>query len=319
MKTSLMCASAATLCLVAAGCGSAPAPSAPSAPSAPQGVQVATQRSAGPTLAGNRRLARAEARKLLALVPVPAGARRLRSAPVQPMGYPGVTRLADARRSWRLTMPFDQASAWIAAHRPPGLRQTSSGSAGPPAASGYGYAGPDGPAWGSAELDIEVEQAGPDASYLRVDGFVAWLDPVPYRDTATGRRLRVLAAGHCPATDSGIVGVRNPAANLTRTLLPAGPPAAALRCAYYGGNGKPSRLKAQQRLGSAGARKLAAAITRIPVSHEVGAMYHCPADDGSAELVAFAYPGHPDVDVWAEVTGCSAMSNGYIDVSGELP
>jgi hypothetical protein len=314
MKTSLMCASAAALCLLAAACGSA------SAPSAPQGAQVASQRGAGPTLAGNRRLARAEAAKLLTLVPVPAGARRLRSAPVSALSYPGITGQADAERSWRLGMPFAAASAWIAAHRPAGLRQTASGSGGPPAASGYTYAGPDGPAWGTAaELDIEVVQAGTDGSYLRADGYVAWLDPVPYRDTATGPRLRVLASGRCPATDSGIVGVRNPSAHLARTLLPAGPPAAALQCAYYGMNGKTFRLKAQQRLRSARARALATAIGRIPVSHLIGVDYHCPMDDGSAVLVAFAYPGHPDVDVWAEVTGCPAMSNGYIDVAAELP
>ena len=314
MKTNLMCACAAGLCLLAAGCGSA------SAPSAPQGAQVATQRGAGPTLAGNRRLARAEAARLLTLVPLPAGARRLGSAPVPALSYPGITGQADADRSWRLGMSFAAASAWIAAHRPAGLRQTSSGSAGPPAASGYVYAGPDEPAWGSAaELDIEVVRAGPDSSYLRADGFVAWLDPVPYRDTATGPRLRILAAGHCPVTDAGIVGVRNPGAHLTRALLPAGPPHAALRCAYYGGNGKPFRLKTQQRLGPVRARALAAAIRRIPVSHLIGVEYHCPMDDASAVLVAFAYPGHADVDVWAEVSGCPAMSDGYIDVAGELP
>jgi hypothetical protein len=309
MRTSWICAPAAALCLLAAGCGSAAAP----------GARVTSNRAAGPTLAGNRKLARAEAAKLLALVPVPAGARLLRTAPVQAMGYPGVTGLADARHTWRLAMPFDQASAWITAHRPARLRAVGNGSAYPPAASGYDYAGPVGPAWGSAELDIEVVRAGTAASYLRADGFVAWLDPVPYRDTATGRRLRVLAAGGCPATDSGVVGVRNPGADLTGILLPAGRPDAALRCAYYGGNGKPSRLKSRQRLGAAGARSLAAAIARIPVSHLVGAMYHCPGDDGSAVLVAFAYPGRGSVDVWAEVTGCATISNGYIYAAGELP
>jgi hypothetical protein len=310
MRTSWICAPAAALCLLAAGCGSV---------AAPPGARVITDRAPGPTLAGNRRLARAEAAKLVAVVPVPAGARLLRSAPVQAMGYPGVTGLADARRTWRLAMPFGQATAWIAAHRPAGLTPAGSGSSEPPAAAGYDYAGPSSPAWADAELDIEVVQAGASTSYLRADGFVAWLDPVPYRDAATGRRLRVLASGYCPATDAGIAGVRNPGARLTRSLLPSGRPASALRCAYYGMNGKPYKLKAQQRLGPARARALAAAIARIPVSHEVGAMYHCPMDDGSAVLVAFAYPGRASVDVWAGVTGCATISNGYILVGGGLP
>jgi hypothetical protein len=311
MKTRWICAPAAALCLLAAGCGSV---------AAPQRVQAAAHRDAGPTLAGNRRLAHAEAAKLLTLVPVPAGARRLRSAAVPPMGYPMVTGLADAHRSWRLGMSFSAAAAWITSHRPAGLLRTGSETRDSPSASGYEYAGPTGRAWGSAaELDVEVVSAGPATSYLRADGFVAWLDPVPFRDTAKGPRLRVLTSARCPATDAGIAGVRNPGAHLARALLPDGPPGAALRCAYYGANGKPSRLKAQQRLGPARARALAAAIARIPVSHLVGVEYNCPMDDGSAVLVAFAYRGHPDVDLWAEVTGCAVMSNGYIAVSGQLP
>jgi hypothetical protein len=306
-----MCAPAAALCLLAAGCGSAVAPSVP---------RVTSHRAAAPTLAGNRRLARAEAAKLLALVPVPPGARRLNAAPVQAMGYPGVAGLADARGFWRLGMSFGSAAAWIAAHRPAGLRGTGGGSSGPPDASGFDYDGPSGPAWGgAAELDIEVVSAGPATSYMRADGFVAWLDPVPYRDTATGRRLRVLTGARCPATDAGVVGVRNPGAHLTRTLLPAGPPSAALRCAYYGANGKPFKLKSQRRLGPAGARKLTAAIARIPVSHLVGSEHGCAGDDESAVLVAFSYPGRGSVDVWAEITGCATIANSYIYASGELP
>ena len=236
--------------------------------------------------------------------------------PMPALGEPGVTGLADAQQSWRLNMPVSAAARWLAAHRPAGLKET--GWTNPPPPTAYSFAGPAGAAWGGAELDVGVAPDGSNASFLRADGLVAWLDPVPYRDTATGSRLRVLASGRCPATDAGVVGVRNPGTHLTRTLLPARPDAA-LRCAYYGGNGKPSRLKSQQRLGPARARSLAAAIARIPVSHLVGAVYHCPADDGSAVLVAFGYPGRGSVDVWAEVTGCATIANGYIYASGELP
>lgn len=55
------------------------------------------------------------------------------------------------------------------------------------------------------------------------------------------------------------------------------------------------------------------------MSHLVGGTTSCPADDGSAVLVAFAYPGSGSVDVWAEVTGCATISNGYIYAGGELP
>ncbi len=127
MKTSWICAPAAALCLLAAGCGSA---------AAPPGARVTSDRAAGPTLAGNRRLARAEAAKLLALVRVPPGARRLRSAPASmPMpalGEPGVTGLADAQQSWRLNMPVSSA-ARVARRAPP--RRAEGDRLGQPAAA----------------------------------------------------------------------------------------------------------------------------------------------------------------------------------------
>jgi hypothetical protein len=35
-------------------------------------------------------------------------------------------------------------------------------------------------------------------------------------------------------------------------------------------------------------------------------------DDGSAEVLALAYPGRPDVDLWVTLNGCRDVSNGYI-------
>jgi hypothetical protein len=176
------------------------------------------------------------------------------------MGEPGVTGLADAQQSWRLGMPVSAAASWIAAHRPARLKPLGYARASFSYTAGYDYQGPSGPAWGPAQLDVGVAPDGADSSVMRADGLVAWLDPVPFRDTAAGPRLRVLTAGHCAATDARVVGVRNPGAHLTRALLPAGQPVAALRCAYHGLNGSPFRLKSQQRLGPVGARALAAAI-----------------------------------------------------------
>ena len=42
-------------------------------------------------------------------------------------------------------------------------------------------------------------------------------------------------------------------------------------------------------------------------------------DDGSAELIVFAYPGKPNVDVWVRLNGCGAISNGYIEGGNSLP
>jgi hypothetical protein len=306
----------AVACALAAGCGSVSAPM----PSPPR--THTTARHTPPTAAGNRRLARAAATRLLAQAPVPAHAVRLaaapRSLPIPAMGIPGVQSLVDASQSWRLPMTYRQAAAWLAAHGPLGLRRDGTehrdGDADIPSA-GYSYSGPAGK-WGSAELDVAVAAAGRH-SVLRVDALAIWLDPVPYRDDAPGKRLRLLASGNCPRTDLGVAGVKNQGAHLTRALLPAGSPVRALQCTYYGLNGHPWQLRSQQRLTAAQARQVAATMARKPLSHTVGSTLRCPLDDGSAEIIALAYPGRPDVDLWVKLNGCLGVSNGQI-IAGRL-
>jgi hypothetical protein len=108
--------------------------------------------------------------------------------------------------------------------------------------------------------------------------------------------------------------VTNHDADLARSLVPAGRPAAGLECRYYGMNGHPFRLRSQQRL-TAAARRVAASMARVPLSHVLGGVMSCPMDDESAELIALSYPGQPDVDLWVWLNGCGGISNGYI-VSG---
>jgi hypothetical protein len=313
------------MCALATACGSAPAPSA-----APAARAV---RHPSATEAGNRNLADAEARKLLSTAPVRAGAVPLGTAPkslsVPAMGLPGAQSLADDSRSWRLQMPFHAAAAWLARHRPPGLpRDGVSGIAAPipvqppgqppfhpPGMAGYSYSGPANAAWASAELDVEVAPAGPHSSVLRADGLVIWLDPVPVPDSVVGKRMRVLVRGGCPSSDASVVGVTNPGARLVHSLLPSAQPSAALTCRYDGGNGHPFSLASHQLSSAKQARRLAASMERIPLGHIIGGGGSCPLDDGSAEVVAFSYPGgRADVDLWISVSGCGGVSNGYIRV-----
>jgi hypothetical protein len=311
MRTRTLAAAGAVLCMLVAACGSVRAPAV--------GPVSPTDRHSGPTAAGNKKLAEAEGRRLLLLAPVPAHAVPLRSAPPSLSGpaggTPGVASLVDKSRSWRLAMPFTAAAAWLAAHSPPGLLRSGSsqgGYYGVPDLVGYSFAGPGNSAWDSADLEVEVAPAGPHASVLRADGVVVWLDPVPFRDIAAGKRLRVLAADGCPRTDSGIVGVTNPGAGLEYALLPAGRPRSGLKCGYYGGNGHPFQLRSEQRLTAAQAQQLAAVVARTRLSHVIGGVFSCPAGDASAELVVFSYRGQPDVDLWIWLNGCGGISNGYI-------
>jgi len=99
---------AAAAGVLAAGCGSLRA--GQPAPAAGHTRIVAHRTAGAPTLAGNRYLARAEARRLLARAPVPPHAVRIaktpRSLAMPPLGRPAVGTLIDKVRVWRLTTPF---------------------------------------------------------------------------------------------------------------------------------------------------------------------------------------------------------------------
>jgi hypothetical protein len=324
MKTQLAAITGAALCVLAAGCGSTPAPvHLGQLPGAGLGSRPAARTTShgGPTAAGNRRLAEREALRLLSLAPVPAHAVRLGSPPSSlaypAMGLPDVQSLVDQSRSWRLPMSYRAAVSWLAAHQPAGLPQDGSSRSylSDSQSAGFGYTGQGNRAWQSAELDVEVAPSGDGGSVLRADGLVVWLDPVPARDTEAGRRLRVLASARCPRTDAGAAGVTNTGGGLARALVPRGLAQAGLTCTYYGMNGRAWQLKSQRRLTAAQARRLAAAMARLPLSHTVGGVVSCPMDDGSAELIALSYRSRPDVDLWRNLNGCGGVSNGYITTS----
>jgi hypothetical protein len=328
-------AAAVTVGALAAACGAQPAPRAPastgrSTAAVTAGPTAATV-AAGPTAAGNRKLARQEAQRLLSKVPVPAGAALLSSVPrfVPAGSVPDVTSLVDQVRAWRLPLPEAQAAMWLRTHPPSGLPLTLTGSGtgtGGIPDTEYGYAGPRSPAWQSAELDVEVVAAPGGTSVMRADGMVIWLDPVPLRDTSSSPRIRVTVARGCPGSDAPYAGVprhriyeygvANHGADLGRRLLPAATPTAGLECRYYGLNGPAFRLRSATRLDAAQARRLAAAMTALPLSHPDGGVAFCPFDDESAEVVALSYPHRADVDLWVKLNGCTFVSNGYIRTAG---
>lgn len=237
------------------------------------------------------------------------------------MGTPGVTSLVDRVMTWRVGLAFASARAWLSAHPPRGLHSdgtASSGNAytGQTTSAGMSYRGPASRAWQSADLEIGVAPAGPGASTIRVDAVIVWLDPRPVRSGPGTHPVRVTVAGGCPRTDHGVTGVANPGAGLTRRLLPRGLPTGGLRCRYDGSNGHPWHLVASEQLTALAARQAARSMARIPLSHADGGRMNCPMDDGSAEVLALAYPGRPDVDLWIKLNGCRSVSNGYILAGG---
>jgi hypothetical protein len=233
-----------------------------------------------------------------------------------------VTSLVDRVLAWRVGLPFAAVQAWLSAHPPRGL--PSDGSArdgnaktGQTTMTGTSYRGPARRAWQSADLEISIAPAGSDASMIRVDALIVWLDPRPVPSGPGAHPVRVTVAGGCPPADQGVTGVANPGAVLTRRLLPTGQPTAGLRCRYDGLNGHPWHLVAASRLTAQAARQAARSMSRLPLSHPDGGVVNCPNDDGSAEVLALAYPGRPDVDLWIKLNGCRGVSNGHI-LAGHL-
>jgi hypothetical protein len=286
-------------------------------------------------MARNRAAALREAKALLLLAPLPPGAVRTASGPPAltggpVLGTPGVSSLVVVTRFWRVPLSFEQAGAWLMAHPPKGLTPAGSSNGGGPlygdATVGYGYSAPATAEYRSPELEMGAAALSPAGSAIRVDAVVIWVDPRPWPDNGPGRRIHVAVADGCPAGVVGVAGVDNPGADLTANLLPVGPPTAALVCRYYGSMGTAGRgpvsqfrrLAHQARLSATGAGELARVVAAAPVSRtEVPANGTlCPMDDGAVALLAFWYPGRPDVDVWAQLSGCTLVSNGYIVAAG---
>jgi hypothetical protein len=292
---------------------------------APAGAPAPVRTGRVATAAGNSAAARTEAARLLSLARVPPGAVRLahppRSLPGLPLGRPAVASLVDRVVAWRVGLPFAAVQAWLSAHPPRGLRSDGSASAGniisgQATMAGASYRGPASRAWQSADLEISAAPAGPHASMIRADAVIVWLDPRPAASGPGAHPVRVTLAGGCPAAERGVTGVGNPGAGLTRRLLPPGQPAAGLRCRYNGLNGHPWHLVAARRLTAPAARRAARSMARLPLSHPDGGVVNCPADDGSAEVLALAYPGRPDVDLLIKLNGCRGVSNGHIFAGG---
>ena len=82
-------------------------------------------------------------------------------------------------------------------------------------------------------------------------------------------------------------------------------------------NGHPWRLQAGSPLSAAAARRLASRMARIPLSHALGGVYHCPMDDGSVEIIALSFPSRPDVDLWVNLNGCGGVGNGFIQAGAD--
>ena len=336
-RASKLAAMCVLLGLVSGGCGPAALGRLVSGASPPRPASVQAQRRAAEREAAraareplaipgknspNRKAAEREASHLLMLARLPSGAAQLARAPSPVasgpyMGTPVVGTVVDKSEFWAVPMAYAFLTSWVPAHPPTGL-ELSGWADGDEAVS---YSAKPTPQWQSAELELTQAPLTSSTAVIRVDAIVVWLDPRPLPDGAPGPRVRVDVEASCPRDDAKFVGVANPGADLTTRLLPPGTPRAGLVCTYDSSSPFDSRtgtLTRTAHFGGGDARPLAEAVSRLPLSHTDPSATSC-AGGGPTAIVAFSYPGRPDVDLWVDLGGCGGgVANGYIVASGDL-
>src|SRR5260221_5417349 len=141
------------------------------------------------------------------------------------LGRPAVASVVDRVVGWRVGLPFAAVQAWLSAHPPRGLPSDGSASGGnaitgQTTMTGASYRGPASPAWQSADLEISTAPAGSDASMIRVDAVIVWLDPRPVTSATGAHPVRVTVAGGGPPAHQGGPGVANPRPRFTGRRRP---------------------------------------------------------------------------------------------------
>jgi len=173
---------------LATACGAAPVPGAPGKPA---GVTVA-QAHQVPS-ADSRAGATAYARRLLASLRLPPGARKLPWPARPPAGLapatPGIgSDMTDLKVLYRLSQPMSVTASFLLAHHPAGTTLDGSGvgsQSGTVTSQGADFTAarlPDGIF--SAELNTAITPAPGGGSLVRADAFVAWYPP-----RGTARRI----------------------------------------------------------------------------------------------------------------------------------
>jgi hypothetical protein len=324
--------------LLTAGCNDAhigsygPVPAASAAPTPGDLSLPASPR--GPDAAATA-AAQSEADRLIGLVYPPSGSTVLTQAPadlIGPAEQPRVSNLVLADRVWSIPLSFADAQNWALAANPGGYTSdnTDFGSS-----SGPGthlrlwrvYEAPQDARWFTDQLQLSISPDTTGLTYLRADAVVAAMDQQPIPDDAAGRRLRVTVAAPCPTEDADVVGVTNPgAADLDQVLVPAGSPTGGRLCTYgdreqmlQGNYELQYALTGDQTLDPAAAARWAAAAAAVSLAHPDNAVSNCPGSFGTAIVIALAYPGRPDVDLWQTNSGCAYVANGHIRAPFAIP
>ncbi len=190
-------ASVAGVAILASACGTAPAPGAPARPAG-----LALARTHHAPSADSRAGATAYARRLLAGLLLPSGARKLPWPAKPPAGLTPTTPrilsdVVDLKVLYRLTQPMSSVYSFLLAHRPARLAADAYGEgsmSGTVTSQFVDFTAARVPAGlDSVSLNTVIEPRPGGGSLLRADAFVAWYPP-------RGSARRIDPAGYLAVT-----------------------------------------------------------------------------------------------------------------------
>ncbi len=142
------------------------------------------------------------------------------------------------------------------------------------------------------------------------------------RKAAAAAEVGVANPARCPdrwtTTDHSMLNPAPARSGLSDTLVPPG--AESMTVCRYAGLNQPVEVGSLERSHVVSGPQLTAflAFVNMPSWQVISgtAVYNCPADQGSTDLLMFTYSSGPSVDVDVDLEGCSFATNGVRTVNG---
>jgi hypothetical protein len=129
----------------------------------------------------------------------------------------------------------------------------------------------------------------------------------PARTPATSMK----ASPPCPMSVGKARDVSNRITSRTGLLAVRAEPTRGMIC-VYGGALNPATPVRQIVLNAAQASRLAMIVRKVSLQPPPIGAVNCPADTGSFAIIALAFNGSPDEDLWWTTSGCQTLDNGIV-------
>ena len=126
--------------------------------------------------------------------------------------------------------------------------------------------------------------------------------------------ISMKASPPCPSSVGKARDVSNPIASNSDLLVLSTKPTKGLIC-VYGGAFNPGGPVKQIVLNASQASRLAMAVRKVSLQPPPSGAVNCPEDTASFAIIALAFSGSPDEDLWWNSSGCQTLDNGTVGAS----